>query len=219
MLNTQIIVLLIQKILKVYNLGLPPSLSVLSVRIYLLKMLKIIYDPVLIFELYFSIAEELISSVASISLTDSCHSVNEEVTPCVDAITDGHGPRPPPPPPGSLIGNTTDLLPPVNPTAEANLSSTTQAMDNMHMQESYTPDPDYSLKRENENLRMENAKLKSKMQRFYQENLALLNQNTILQNQNTSLLQRLKESGMPVPEQDTGSRKQSEMVPKGSGTY
>ena len=200
-----------------------------------------------LFELFFSIAEELISSVASISLTDSYHSINEEVTPCVDAITDGHGPKPPPPPPGSLIGNSTDLLPPVNPTAEANSSSyNTQAMDNMHMQESYMPDPDYSLKRENEDLRKENAKLKyqvqrlqdeisalhngsapqteicdlrSKMQRLNQENLTLLNQNTILQNQNTLLQQRLKESGMPVPEQDTGSRKQSEMVPKGSGTY
>ena len=178
--------------------------------------------------------------MASLSLTDSCHSVNEEVTPCVDAITDGHGPKPPPPPVGSLIKNNTDLLPPMNPTAEANLGSyNTQTMDHMHMQESYALDSDNFLKRENEELKIEINKLKSKVQRLQDEISAVhsesaaqaeicelrskvqrLNQeNLTLLNQNTLLLQTMKENGMPVPEQDTGFRKQTEMVPKGSGNY
>ena len=178
--------------------------------------------------------------MASLSLTDSCHSVNEEVTPCVDGITDGHGPKPPPPPVGSLIKNSTDLLPPMNPTAEG--SYNTQTMDHTHMQESYAFDSDsiLELKRESEELKIENNKLKSKVQRLQDEISALhssksavqvemcelrskmqrLNQENLnLLNQNTLLKQRMKESGMPVPEQDTGFRKQSEMVPKGSGNY
>lgn len=193
--------------------------------------------------LLYAIDEELISSVASISLTDSCHSVNEEATPIADPVIDG--PKPPPPPSESLCKANMDLLPPLPPTTEVNLGSyNTQPTDHLHMQETYAMHPEDSLKKENEDLKIELNKLrsivqrlqdenmslrktaseinelKSKVQRLNEQNLILLNQNTLLHPNHYQEAERLmKENGMPVPEQSAGITKQSEMVPKGSGTY
>ena len=122
--------------------------------------------------------------MASASLTDT---VNKE--PCVDAVTDEHGPKPPPPSVGSHTKNSTDSLPSMNPTTEDLGSYNTQTVDHTHMQESYALDSDSSLKRENEELKDEIDKLKSKVERLNQDN-------SILQ-------QRLKKSGIQVSEQDS----------------
>ena len=137
--------------------------------------------------------------------------MNEEVTPCPEFMDPG--PKPPPPPTGSLISTNSmksheDLLPPMHPTAEANLGSyNTHPVDNMHMQESYA----YS---ELDTLRKENERLKTVVERLQAENKRLVAENTLLQGNRRFDLQ----NGMPIPEQ-SGFRKQSEMVPKGSGTY
>lgn len=174
--------------------------------------------------------EELISSVASISLTDSYHSVNEEVTPCIEPVIDG--PKPPPPPSESLIKTSADLLPPMPPTREVNLSSyNTHSSDDLYMQEaSYTSLSELdSLKKENEELKTENSKLKAIVQRLRDENMKLLNQNTTLQYQAKDHANQYQNgerpmkvdshNWMPIPEQSAEATRQSEMVPKGSGTY
>lgn len=163
------------------------------------------------------IGEELISSVASFSFPNSYHSINEEVTPCVEPLD---GPKPPPPPTESLIKTNSlrsneDLLPPLHPMAEANLGSyNTQPVDSVHMQESYALNSELdSLRRENEELKAEIVKLKSRVKRLNDENLRLVNENTGLRNSCHY------KAEMPIPEQGAGATKQSEMVPKGSGTY
>lgn len=172
--------------------------------------------------------EELISSVASLSVTDSC-SVNEEVTPCVEPVIDG--PRPPPPPPDheysnkhNIIKSNEDLLPPLRPTttSEDLGSYTTHTTDHFHMQESYALHEIDSLKKENDVLKAENSKLKEIVRRLQEENVRLLNANTMLQGnhyETRTLMKTDSENGMPIPEQSGGATRQSEMVPKGSGAY
>ena len=160
--------------------------------------------------------------MASYSLTDSCHSVNEEVTPCQDSVMDA-GPKPPPPPTGSLIKTNSlksheDLYPPYIPTAEVNLGSyNTHPVDHLHMQESYASELD-SLRKENEELKTALSKSRAIVERLQLENRRLLTENSGILLGNTRFD---SQNGMPIPEQSTsiGFRKQSEMVPKGSGTY
>ena len=166
--------------------------------------------------------------MASYPLTDSYHSMNEEVTPYIEPLTDG-GPKPPPPPPGSLIKNDSlksneDLYPPLPPTAELG-SYNTQPVDHLHMQESYAYSELDSLKKEIEDLKNELGKSKALVDRLQAENRRLVAENTVLQgggHGNPMLMQGDIQNGMaPIPVQSTSSgyRKPSELVPKGSGTY
>ena len=147
--------------------------------------------------------------------------MNEEVIPCPELVMDA-GPKPPPPPAGSLIKTDSlksheDLYPPSLPTAEVNLGSynTHPALDHVHMQESYTYSELDSLKKENEALKTKVSKLDALVKRLQAENKRVVNENTYL-----TLMKPDLQNGMPIPEQNTsaGFRKQSEMVPKGSGT-
>ena len=160
--------------------------------------------------------------MASYPLTDSYHSVNEEVTPCAELIMDA-GPKPPPPPTESLINTNSiksheDLYPPMHPTAEANLGSyNTHPVDHVHMQESFAYSELDTLRKENERLKTELNSSRALVDRLHAENRRLIAENSILLQGNQGNPRFVLQNGMPIPEQ-TGFRKQ-EMVPKGSGTY
>ena len=157
--------------------------------------------------------------------------MNEEVTPCAEPVVDG--PKPPPPPTESLfksnsLNSSEDLLPPLPPTTEVNLGSyNTQATDHVHMQESYTFHSELDLKKENDKLKTEVSRLKDLVQRLREQNTKLLNENTVLRTQlpgnhyhrTEELAKAETYNGMPIPEQSASTIRQSEMVPKGSGTY
>lgn len=140
--------------------------------------------------------------------------MNEEVTPCIEPVVEG--PKPPPPPTHSLIKTNSlksneELLPPLPPTELD--SYNTPSTDHLHVQESYTLQSELdSLRKENEDLKSEVSRLKVLVQRLQDENLRVLNRNTMLIKADTH-------NGMPIPEQSAGTTRQSEMVPKGSGTY
>lgn len=162
--------------------------------------------------------------MASYPLTDSYHSVNEEVTPCPEPVMDA-GPKPPPPPTESLFNTNSmkpheDLFPPMYPTAEANLGSyNTHPVDHVHVQESHAYSELDTLRKENERLKTELSKARDYIERLQVANRNLVAENSILRDGNKGNPRFDLQNGMPIPEQ-TGFRKQSEMVPyKGSGTY